>query len=199
MANLALLPSHIDLLAMDLELAARFGAKSTKGIGLLKELIDKYLRSEFDVILCDCPPNLNLITQNAIVASDAIIIVALPEYLSVVGIDWIIKAKEELISRINKELEPFGAPIFRGPAIAGIIFNRVREGTLLHGYKQRQIHERYSSQGIHVFDSYLSESVRIGERPEMKLPIALSEWRIDAKYRDQLEAIITEFIDHAYK
>ena len=128
MKNFFLLPSHVDLLPMDLKLASHYGVESPRAIKLLKEVCDN-LRKEYEVIICDCPPNLNLITQNAIVASDALAIVAIPEFLSVIGIRWIFVIRDEIVNRINEELKPFGAPAFEGPEVKGIIFNRVR------GYK----------------------------------------------------------------
>ena len=193
MRNLFLLPSHVDLLTMDLELASHYGAKSSKAILLMKEIIDK-LKNDFEAIICDCPPNLNLVTRNALVASDAIAIVAIPEYLSVTGIDWIFKVRAEIIDRINEEIRPFDAPVFKGPEIKGIIFNRVR-ATNLHNYMMRQLKAK---RGNMVFDAYLSESIRISERPEMKVPICLSDWRADEKYVEQLNKIIEEFIDKVY-
>ena len=44
---------------------------------------------EIDVVLIDCPPNFNIVTKNAIVASDAILIPAKPDYLSTLGIDYL--------------------------------------------------------------------------------------------------------------
>lgn len=57
--TLDLLPSHLELMTADMDLAMRFGAKGFEGRKILKVAFDK-LKDEYDYIICDCPPNLNL-------------------------------------------------------------------------------------------------------------------------------------------
>ena len=62
------------------QLASKFGAEGLAGVSILRQALEP-IRDQFEAIICDCPPNLNLVTQNAIAASDALTIVAMPEYL----------------------------------------------------------------------------------------------------------------------
>ena len=87
---LDLVPSHLDLLPVDLELAAKWGAQSSEAKMIIKDRLGTIIRErEYDFVIIDCPPNLNLVTQNALMASDSYVVVCLPEYFSVRGIGLI--------------------------------------------------------------------------------------------------------------
>lgn len=87
----------------------------------------QHQHSRCEAVLPDCPPNLNLATQNALVASDAYVIVAMPEYLSSVGLATIQKAVAGLEARVNRPPQTFGGTkSFVAPPLKGIILNRVR-------------------------------------------------------------------------
>lgn len=190
---LHLLPSHLSLLMVDLELAMHFGAKGTKAKGFLKRTFEQ-IKNEYDFIICDCPPNLNLITQNAIISSNGIVIVAVPEYLSTLGIALIQNAINSTIRDVNEDLSSYGAKGIEAPKIIGIIFNRVKyvtHGTTYQEEVMTRIKREYPGK---VFQSYISESDKIAERGEMKIPIAISGYARDNNYEKQLFACAEEFI-----
>ncbi len=55
----------------------------------------------YDVVLIDCPPNFNIVTKNALVASNRILIPTKPDYLSTLGIDYLIRSIGNLINDFN--------------------------------------------------------------------------------------------------
>jgi chromosome partitioning protein len=124
--NLHLIPSHIELYDIDIRLASIIGAGATRARTILKRYINN-IKENYDYIIIDCPPNMYLVTQNAIVASDSIIITCLPEYLSTRGIALIDRVVTDVINQINRDLAIGGGSINK-PEIKGIIFNRVRHG-----------------------------------------------------------------------
>ena len=77
--NLTLLPSHIDLAAAELELAAVENRES-----VLKDALSP-IRGEYDYIFIDCPPSLGLITTNALTAADTILIPIQCEYYALMN------------------------------------------------------------------------------------------------------------------
>jgi chromosome partitioning protein len=190
---LHLLPSHISLLTVDLNLAMHFGAKGTRSKGLLRKTFEQ-LKNEYDFIICDCPPNLNLITQNAIIASDGIVIVAIPEFLSTLGIALIQNSIGEAINDVNEDLNSFGAKGIEKPRIIGIIFNRVKY--LTHGtvYQEEIMNRLKKEYPDKIFLNYISESDKIAERGETKIPIAISGYARDKNYEIQLFECAEEFI-----
>lgn len=192
---LHLVPSHLDLLLVDLQLAARFGPESINAVSILKNALDP-IRDRFDAVLLDCPPNLNLVTQNALVASDAYVIVAMPEYLSTVGLATIQKAVLDLEARVNQPLETFsGTKPFAAPPLKGIILNRVRYttgGTIeQERIRQKLIHDYPAL----VFDNFVPESDRIARRPFFHSPLALSEYRKDLQWVNAIRRVADEFIE----
>ena len=56
----------------------------------------------YDHVLIDCPPNFSIVTKNAIVASDRIVIPAKPDYLSTLGIEYLLRTPEALIKELNE-------------------------------------------------------------------------------------------------
>jgi len=64
----------------------------------------KSLEEEYDVILIDCPPNFNIVTKNALVASDFYIVPAKMDYLSTLGIEQLNRHIKELVSDYNNHV-----------------------------------------------------------------------------------------------
>ena len=151
--NVDLIPSHIDLFTVDLDLAsARF--RETKLANSLKDVIENY-----DVIICDCPPNLTIPTQNALAFSTHYVVPVTLDFLSSIGVGLLVKRVEE-----------FGDDLAHDLLQAGIVISRVgrpalhreeTEATLRSQFGdaiiEQTIHERSSvsqaaQSNISVFD-----------------------------------------------
>ncbi len=177
--NLDLLPSHLSMLLIDVHLA--------KSFVIMGEFEDKWLemwehrsiiknglseiRNKYDIILIDCPPNFNIVTQNSIFASDFFIIPAIPDYLSVIGmkvIDGLVKEIDEIGTKIAPKLNK----AYPQTEILGVVFNRVKLGSRgpvhLHAEKMAQIKESYKNK---TFNSYITDSIAIPESIGKCLPI----------------------------
>ncbi|MDX8123403.1 AAA family ATPase [Janthinobacterium sp. GMG2] len=158
--NVDLIPSHIDLFTVDLDLAsARF-----RELRLKKALAD--VMDDYDIIVCDCPPNLTLPTQNALAISTHYVVPVSLDFLSSIGVSL-------LLSRVSD----FGADLDQAPTNAGIVISRVgrpaihreeTEVTLRNQFKKSvlrtAIRERVSvskSAALHrpIFDSGDAEAI----------------------------------------
>jgi len=95
--NPALIPSSIQLAKAEQEFALQWDS-----VSFLKEKISP-LRTQYDYILLDCPPTLTLLTINALVAADAVLIPVKTDYLSIMGIPLLI----ETIENVRKRLNPY--------------------------------------------------------------------------------------------
>jgi chromosome partitioning protein len=84
-----LIPSHIDLFTIDLDLGGAAG-RELKLRKALKPVLDHY-----DIVVIDCPPNLTIPTQNALATSTHFVVPISPDFLSSIGIAL-------LLSRIKK-------------------------------------------------------------------------------------------------
>ena len=189
-----LLPSHPALMRDEPRLATQFGPAGFDAVTILRNAL-RQVAAQYDVILFDCPPNLGLVTQNALVASTSYAIVAMPEYLSTYGIKILQEYIDEMSQRWSEYASQFGGS-FAGPQLKGIIFNRVKY--LTHGTKsqERQMDQvRRGSLGQVVFESQVAETDRFPQRAELTLPIVLSSSAADAQYKTQVEAVVREFIE----
>jgi chromosome partitioning protein len=189
--GIKLVPSDMRLFGVDLKLAQRFGFDNLKAQLFLKKAL-AVIDNQYDFIFIDCPPNLYLTTQNGLFASQYYVIVALAEYLSTLGIAHIQASINTLFSSAN---DIIGSGTFKRPSLSGIIFNKVR---YLHGGTQSQedymlrIRSKYPDS---VFNSYVSQSDKIAQRPAQSEPIALSDYAVDQKYADQIHSVAEEFYD----
>jgi chromosome partitioning protein len=103
-----LLPSHLDLFTIDLDLGNRVARER-----LLSKALQDVL-PEYDLIVCDCPPNLTLPTQNAVACSTHYVVPVSPDYLAAIGVGLV-------VSRIQEMTGDLGTKI----TLAGIVVSRL--------------------------------------------------------------------------
>lgn len=189
---LDLLPSHLDLLTVDLEIAAKWGVQSPESRVIIKRYLEPVIAEKgYDFVVIDCPPNLNLVTQNALMMSDSYAVVCLPEYLSARGIDLIERQVRNMMDHINEHIRRFGVQPLPGPALRGIIFNRVRRRVIDQQNWMAQVRAKYPDV---TFAREVTETVRAAEA-SFRGPITFSGRSQDRDYVAQLLAVAEEFFD----
>jgi len=204
--GLDLLPSHLGLINVDLELATELGGAT------LRQSKRRYLKvhrrlaeglaglehDRYDVILIDCPPNFNIVTKNAIVASDRILIPAKADYLSTLGIDYLQKNVSGLIEDFNEYAAVEDDSIVQkiDPAFLGVVFTMVQ----FYGGEpistQRQFMNQTKTLGLPVFDSYIRENKSVfGDAPLYGVPVVLNAYSnpTHSNIVDELEGFVAEF------
>ena len=194
--KLDVLPSHIELFGMDLKLATKYGHENIKAKLFLREALAG-IQGNYDYIFIDCPPNLYLATQNGLFASDKYVIVALAEYLSTLGIAHIQRSVEGLFIDARQVLSSIGAQAntFSTPELVGIIFNRIRYttgGTATEDFFVDKFRNVYKEK---VFETTVPQSTKIAERPQHKVPIAVSGYADDRIYEQRMKDLAEEFYD----
>jgi len=150
-----LLPSNPDLVDVDLRLA------DFMGYTLLQRALDQ-VQHEYDYIICDCPPNFNPVTKNALWASDAYVVPTLPDFLSTYGISLLQRSVNKLFELTNY------TTAFTGPVLGGIVLTRVR-ATKLHNYYSDQVGFDYPGQ---VFKQTISDSIAIASAADEHTPLS---------------------------
>ncbi len=109
--NVDLIPAHIDLVAIEIELVDK-----EKREYMLKKALDA-IKNKYDYILIDCAPSLGLITLNSLVAADSVIIPIQCEYFALEGLAGLLKTIENLLSSVisvkNRSLKPRPEDTFR--------------------------------------------------------------------------------------
>jgi chromosome partitioning protein len=136
--QLDLISSHLGLIDIDLELAARLGGTTTldgskrKFLDLhscLRHALDDDHFKNYDLVLIDCAPNFGLVTKTAIVASEQILVPARADYLSTLGLDYLVGNCAGLVQQFNDYVNhKGGAEDYRpiDPGILGVIFTMVQ-------------------------------------------------------------------------
>jgi len=204
--SVSLIASHLGLINVDLELATELGGASMKQAKRnylrvhrrLLEGLQTIADDAYDIILIDCPPNFNIVTKNAIVASDCVLIPAKSDYLSTLGIDYLRRSLDQLVSDYNEyaavsDEEP-ADPI--SPSILGVVF------TMVQFYGDKPISSLRPSiaqtrkLGLPVFDTILRENKTLfASAPETGLPVVLGR-HSSGTYRrvvDEIKEFVTEF------
>ncbi|MEA3208673.1 MAG: chromosome partitioning protein [Chthoniobacter sp.] len=173
--GLDLVPSHLSLTFLDLDLAARPGRERIFGRKLEK------VRDEYDLILCDCAPNLMTGTQNALYASDWYCIPMQPDFLSSIGLGLL----QDRLGYLKKELE------FKIRCL-GIIFTRVRHWLRYHQETMERLRAEKSLQRLHFFDTFIPENIKLAEAPMESRPIALHD--ASATGAEAFKTLTAEFL-----
>ena len=203
--ELHLISSHLGLINVDLELATELrGATMRQAkanfFKVHRRLTDGLsgLVDNFDVILIDCPPNFNVVTKTAIVASDCILIPAKPDYLSTLGIDYLQRNLNELINDFNDYAtqEEGGLQETIRPDIMGVVFTMVQIYRGNPIASQRPYIAQTRELGIPVFDAWIRENKTVfGDAPEYGVPVVLHGYNAATYTRivNELENFVTEF------
>jgi len=206
---LDLISSHLGLINVDLELATLLGGANLKQSkinyikvhGKLKDaLVDLGQRNNYDIVLVDCPPNFNIVTKNAIVASDQILIPAKPDYLSTLGIEYLQRSVNDLISEFNEfgSLDESFEPV--SPEILGVVFTMIQIRNQQPIAAQRQFIAQTKRLGVPIFDSNFRENKTIfADAPQDGVPVILNGYS-SSTYNDiveELEEFVTEFISRS--
>ena len=96
---LKIISSNIDLIGAELELILKDGRET-----ILKRALDR-IKSQYDYIFIDCPPSLSLLTLNALVAADGLLIPIQCEYFALEGISMLLRTFNLIKSSFNPSLE----------------------------------------------------------------------------------------------
>lgn len=143
--KLFLLPASIDLAGAEIEIAG-LSERET----LLKRKIEA-LKESYDYILIDCPPSLGLMTLNALVASDSIIIPIQAEFYALEGLSQLVKTVQIVGRKLNPSLH-----------ILGIVLTMFDGRTNLSIQVAEEVKKYFGSK---VFKTVIPRSVKLSEAP----------------------------------
>lgn len=151
MPNVYLVPATIQLAGAEIELVSAMARES-----ILKGIIED-VKDEFDYVFIDCPPSLGLLTINALVAADSLLIPIQCEYYALEGVTKILESMKMVKSRLNRNLELFG-----------VVMTMYDSRTAL----SKQVVDEVSKYfGNKMFKTVIPRNVKIAEAPSHGLPI----------------------------
>jgi chromosome partitioning protein len=151
--HLKILPANMDLIGAEVELISHPNRE-----GLLQELL-KPLFNEYDYILFDCPPSLNLLTVNALTAAHTLLIPLQCEFYALEGLSQLLQT----FSRIRKNLNP-------GLRIEGVLLTMFDKRNNLSHQVAEEANKYFKNL---VFQTRIPRNVRLGEAPSFGKPILL--------------------------
>jgi chromosome partitioning protein len=178
-ANLSVLPSTIDLAGAEIELVASFARE-----GKLRTALEP-LRERFGAILIDSPPSLGLLTINALVAADAIVVPIQCEYYALEGLGQLVRTIELVRDGLNPSLE-----------IAGVVLTMFDARTRLAEQVVAEVRRHF---GDAVFRTVVPRSVRLSEAPSYGRPITRYDptTRGAQAYRDLARELMVRWVARA--
>ena len=143
--NLDLIPSHIDLVASEIELVD----KASREYMLKKVLNDSI--NQYDYVLLDCAPSLGLITLNSLVAADAVIIPIQCEYFALEGLGKLLNTIKSVQKLHNKDLD-----------IEGLLLTMYDTRLRLSNQVVEEVKKHF---GKMVFKTIIQRNIRLSEAP----------------------------------
>ena len=139
------IPANLDLSAAELQLINEMGREQ-----ILKEKLAP-LQRLYDFIVIDCPPSLSLLSVNALVASDEVIIPLQCEYFGMKGMQQLQKSIERVRQKLNPKLK------------VGGILPTIYKSRTLHSQEVLQLVKQ--AYGDEVFPFFIKDSIRFAECP----------------------------------
>ncbi len=149
--NLWIAPSRIAMAKLDVRLIGELDAPYR-----LKDAINT-VRRRFDAIIIDTPPTLGLLTVNALVAASHVLIPIQASYFALEGTDDLLETIDKIKARPNTQLR-----------MLGILITMFDRRTILAKQVRQEILEVF---GEHVFDTFITKSVRLEESPAHRASI----------------------------
>ena len=151
--NVDLIPSNINLSGAEIELV---GIDEKEYI--LKKIIDK-VRDNYDYIIMDCPPSLNMLTINALTAATSVLVPIQCEYYALEGLSQLIHTIELVKDRLNNSLE-----------IEGVVFTMYDARTNLSLQVVENVKDNLNQ---NIYKTIIPRNVRLAEAPSYGQPITI--------------------------
>ena len=153
MERLHMIPSHINLVAAEIELL-NFEDKES----VLKRILAP-IRNDYDYIIIDCSPSLGTVTINSLTAADSVIIPVQPEFFALEGLGKLLQTIRLVQSESNPDLQ-----------IEGFVVTMFDGRTRVHSQVLSELREHFKDM---VFNTVIQRNIRLSEAPSHGKPIIL--------------------------
>jgi chromosome partitioning protein len=152
--GLSIVPATVDLSSADIELLSAEKRSFLLHDALRQTQMDAF---NFDYILIDCPPSLNLLTVNAMIAAHSVLVPLQSEFFALEGLSQLMMTIREMRQSGNKELR-----------IEGVVLTMYDKRNNL---SQQVEHDARSNLGELVFKTVIPRNVRVSEAPSYAMPV----------------------------
>ena len=145
------IPATIQLAGAEVELVSVLGREGT-----LKRILEP-LREYFDYVFIDCPPSLGLLTINALMAADELLIPIQCEFYALEGVTKLLESMRMVKSRLNPNLDVFG-----------VLLTMYDARTTLSRQVAEEVNKYF---GNKVFKTIIPRNVKLSEAPSHGIPV----------------------------
>lgn len=154
---LKMIPSTVDLSAAEIELV-----NVPKREFILKEQLNN-IQLDYDYVIVDCPPSLGILTLNALVASDAILIPLQCEFYALEGLSHLMKTIQRIRHRLNPELK-----------LEGVVLTMYDKRNKLTAQIEQDVRQYF---GADVFNTVIPRNIKMSEAPSHGKPAIIYDHR----------------------
>jgi chromosome partitioning protein len=170
--NLKIIASNVNLAGAEIEL---LGINDKEYI--LKTAVD-YIRDDYDFIIIDCPPSLNMLTVNAMTTADTVLVPIQCEYYALEGLSQLIHTINLVQERLNPKLQ-----------IEGVVFTMYDVRTNLSNQVVENVKENLSAT---IYKTMIPRNIRLAEAPSYGIPINMYDTKSAGaeSYRNLAKEII---------
>lgn len=152
-SNVSVLPANVNLAAAEIEL---IGIERKEYI--LRNEVD-YIKEEYDYIIIDCPPSLNMLTINAMTTADSVLVPIQCEYYALEGLSQLIHTMNLVKERLNPDLE-----------MEGVVFTMYDSRTNLSMQVVENVKENLNQK---IYKTLIPRNIRLAEAPSHGMPISM--------------------------
>ena len=152
--DLAIIPATVDLSSADLELVSNEKRSFLLHDALRQTQIDEF---EFDFIIIDCPPSLNLLTVNAMIAANTVLVPLQSEFFALEGLSQLMLTIREVRQAGNRDLR-----------IEGVVLTMYDKRNNLSLQVEQDARDNL---GDLVFKTVIPRNVRLSEAPSFAMPV----------------------------
>ena len=149
--NVSVVPSNVNLAAAEIEL---IGVDRKEYI--LKNEVD-YIKDDFDFIIIDCPPSLNMLTINAMTTANSVLVPIQCEYYALEGLSQLIHTINLVKERLNPDLD-----------MEGVVFTMYDSRTNLSMQVVENVKQNLNQK---VYNTLIPRNIRLAEAPSFGKPI----------------------------
>jgi chromosome partitioning protein len=171
--RLSVIPADHDLTGAEIEMVGLL-AREQRLRRVIRPLADR-----FDYIFIDCPPSLGLLTLNALVAADSVLIPLHCEYFALEGLADLVATMRRVRAALNPSLD-----------IEGVLLTMYDDRTNLGQQVARDVRQFFKEK---TFDTVIPRNIRLGEAPSHGVPVVLYD--VKSKGSEAYLALAREFLE----
>ena len=170
--GLSVIPADHDLTGAEIEMVGLLAREQR-----LRRLV-RPLAERFDYLFIDCPPSLGLLTLNALVAADSVLIPLHCEYVALEGLADLVATMRRVRAALNPSLD-----------IEGVLLTMYDERTNLGQQVARDVRQFFKEK---TFDTVIPRNIRLGEAPSHGIPVVLYD--VKSRGAEAYLALAREFL-----